>query len=156
MRAISAVRNRVPPPILTVIAIAGIWAADHWLPGLSRSHRFFPLFGVIIIAAGLAIILWAGVLFKANETTVNPFRPDKTSAIVESGPYKFSRNPMYLGMLLTIIGAAFVWHALLALPILVSYWLYMTAAQITPEEVVLKEQFGVAYTDYMKRVRRWI
>ncbi len=110
--------------------------------------------GIVIL--GLAILLWAGLLFKREKTTVNPFRPKKTTVIVADGPYRFSRNPMYLGMILIILGAGIYIGTALTLPVVLAFWIYINETQIKPEERALSKMFGQAFIDYMGKVRRWI
>ena len=110
----------------------------------------------MFVLTGVAILLWEGVLFKREETTVNPFRPKNTKSIVANGPYKFSRNPMYLGMLMTIVGCGLYIGSLFIFPICLVFMFYMNETQIKPEERALTEIFGAEYADYMAKVRRWI
>ncbi len=149
-------RNKIPPPILTALAVALIAGAYRYFPQWSFDFAYARSVGQGFMLAGIAYLLWAGVLFKLRKTTVNPYKPQKTSLVVADGPYKFSRNPMYLGMLLVIIGAGFVLHNWVAVPIVCVFHAYMTRTQIMPEEAALVEKFGAEYTDYMAKVRRWI
>ncbi|WP_371398375.1 isoprenylcysteine carboxylmethyltransferase family protein [Fretibacter rubidus] len=148
--------NRIPPPILTVMAIAAVKICHMFVPNLSLNMNGLVLFSYLFFGLGIALLFWAGVLFKFNKTTVNPFKPEKTSTVVNGGPYRISRNPMYLGMLLVLISTAFLWPNYLAFPIIIGFVAYMTAFQIKPEEVALLAQFGPEYQKYMTRVRRWI
>ena len=94
--------------------------------------------------------------FRKAKTTMNPFKPDTSSALVSHGVYRFTRNPMYVGLLITLLGwAAFLWQpwALFFLPLFV---LYITQFQIKPEERVLSSLFGTEYAEYMAKVRRWL
>lgn len=94
--------------------------------------------------------------FRRAKTTVNPTKPDQASTIVDSGIFNYSRNPMYLALLLLLLGVAY-WHQnWVSLLVVVLFVLYMNRFQIQPEERILERIFGHAYTDYKARVRRWI
>lgn len=149
-------KNKIPPPILTVLAIAAIWAIAKFSPFTKVVFPYQNLVAYAVAAIGIIILVNAGILFKSKKTTVNPFAPQKTSAIVGTGIYKLSRNPMYLGMLLVIIAAGIWSGAILSLAPILIFFIYITRSQILPEEKALEEKFGQAYLDYKSRVRRWI
>jgi protein-S-isoprenylcysteine O-methyltransferase Ste14 len=125
--------------------VAG-WGA---LPGQRALAVGLMLIGVAICAAAI-------VSFRRARTTVNPMTPRSTTALVVSGLYRMTRNPMYLGFLLVLLGWA-LWLsdglALLGVP---AFVLYMNRFQIEPEERVLAELFGSEYAAYQARVRRWL
>jgi len=111
---------------------------------------------VALVLAGAWVALAGVVAFRRHKTTVNPFRPDQSSSLVASGIYRFSRNPMYLGFLLALLGwAAYLanWASALLLPAFVAY---MNRFQIKPEERALAERFGPEFLAYCKSVRRWL
>ncbi|MCG3721951.1 isoprenylcysteine carboxylmethyltransferase family protein [Vibrio cincinnatiensis] len=100
--------------------------------------------------------LSAVIQFRLAKTTVNPTKPDQASTIVDTGIFTLSRNPMYLALLLLILGVAY-WHQNgVSLLVVVGFVLYMNRFQIQPEERVLERLFGRDYIDYKSRVRRWI
>jgi len=110
--------------------------------------------GFAALAVGLALDLWSLSLFLRAKTSALPFRP--ASAIVARGPYRFTRNPMYLGMTLTLAGVGLVlgrtWILLAAL----GGALVMDRYAIRREERYLERRFGPEYVDYRRRVRRWL
>ena len=111
---------------------------------------------VLLVGVGLAICLAGVVRFRRAKTTVNPLTPETTTAMVTSGVYRFSRNPMYLGFLLALTGwAVFLSHAL-AFALLPAFVLYMTRFKILPEEWVLAAKSGHQFTGYSHSVRRWL
>lgn len=148
--------NKIPPPILTIIALACVFFLA---VKTSYAKLYFPgqvWIGYFIASLGLSLLLYAGLLFKRAKTTVNPFRPDTTSDIVDTGIYRITRNPMYLAMALVIFGVVIrmgSWLGLLPLGVFV---IYITLFQIKPEEAALDSKFGQSYADYKERVRRWI
>jgi len=110
-----------------------------------------------IIGAGLAIEVTAVLAFFKARTTVNPVNIEKASKLVTAGLYRFTRNPMYLGVSLLLTG----WGLWLGNPLsliigVTGFVLVMNAIQIKPEEEALKKIFGQDYIDYTKTVRRWI
>ncbi len=147
---------RVPP--LAVLLIAGalmgmIALATH---SLGWSYPIRVVSGLAFAAIGILIAVSGLVSFRRARTTASPLRPDKASSLVASGIYRYTRNPMYLGMLLVLVGWAVYlarpW-ALLVLPVFV---IYMNRFQIGPEERVLGGIFGGEFANYRRRVRRWL
>jgi protein-S-isoprenylcysteine O-methyltransferase Ste14 len=130
--------------------------AAHLAPTLS-----FTLAHSSAIALGLAVLgvatAFAGVAaFRSKRTTVNPLNPSASSAVVSGGVYRVSRNPMYLGFLLTLAGwGVYLSNAVAAL-FLPAFVAYMTQYQIKPEERSLLAKFGSEFAQYMSRVRRWL
>jgi len=99
----------------------------------------------------------AGVVeFRRAQTTVNPHTPDKASTVVQSGVFRYTRNPMYLGLALLLIGAFFYWQNGVTLLVIIGFFAYLNRFQITPEERVLTQKYGQDYIRYLSRVRRWI
>ena len=151
-----SLETKIPPP-----AVALVCAAVMWL--LSRLGDPIPLAFGVRVAAGIALLaVGQGISisgmrsFKRAKTTINPFKPDAASSLVSDGVYRFTRNPMYVGLSITLLGwAAFLANplALLPLPLFV---LYIDHFQIKPEERVLATIFGAEYDAYKARVRRWL
>jgi protein-S-isoprenylcysteine O-methyltransferase Ste14 len=106
--------------------------------------------------AGSALT-FAGVMsFRQARTTMNPMQPQAAAALVRSGVYRVSRNPMYLGLLLVLLAwTAFLSTLWTALGPLV-YVLYINRFQIAPEERILSAKFGASYTEYKASVRQWL
>ncbi|MEE4250983.1 MAG: isoprenylcysteine carboxylmethyltransferase family protein [Alcanivoracaceae bacterium] len=146
---------RIPPPLVGLLIGVAMWLlAEHsWLTGLSGSPRL--IVAIVLVLLGAVISLAGVVSFRRARTTVNPLKPEKSSALVSSGIYRTTRNPMYLGFLLVLIGWAVVLGsaALLIGPLL--FMAYITRFQILPEERVLANLFGDDFAAYRARVRRW-
>jgi protein-S-isoprenylcysteine O-methyltransferase Ste14 len=151
-----ALEHRIPPPLVLAIIGAAMWAVARLTPAIpiDGGLRFaaaglFALFGLFMAAQGFAA-------FGRAKTTVNPVNIEAASALVTDGVFRYTRNPMYVG--LTALLAA--WAALLAAPWAllgpVAFVLFITRFQIIPEERVLRAKFGGAYDSYLKRVRRWL
>ncbi|MEG3000101.1 MAG: isoprenylcysteine carboxylmethyltransferase family protein [Comamonas sp.] len=148
--------HKIPPPLVALSCAAAVYGLSVWLPQLTLDWPGRSLCAAVIALCGLACDaagIWA---FRRHRTTVNPLSPHKASAIVQDGIYRFTRNPMYVGMALLLTAWA-VWQGqplgLLALALFVAY---ITRFQIQPEERALQAKFGADYTDYMARVRRWL
>jgi protein-S-isoprenylcysteine O-methyltransferase Ste14 len=94
--------------------------------------------------------------FRRAGTTVNPMKPETSSSLVTSGIYKLTRNPMYLGFLLILLGWAVFLSSILAFLFLPAFIVYMNHFQIEPEERALATLFGQAFAAYKARARRWL
>ncbi|MGE0383401.1 MAG: isoprenylcysteine carboxylmethyltransferase family protein [Gammaproteobacteria bacterium] len=147
---------KVPPPAVAVLIGVAMWFASSSgpsveLPLLVRSLAF----GAIALVGG-ATALAGSLAFRRARTTVNPLKPQNAAALVTSGVYRFTRNPMYLGLVIVLFGwAAFLCSAFAILGP-VAFVAYITRFQIVPEERVLSAKFGAAYSEYLSRVRRWL
>ena len=137
-----------------------LFAALMWL-----LSNYFPIYtwpvntqyvGMATILSGGLIDLSSFIKFLISKTTVNPFKPEKAQTLVTTGMYQFSRNPMYLGLLLLLIGWALYVGALSAILLIPLFILLITTMQIQPEEIILEEIFGQSYIEYKRNVRRWI
>ena len=153
--------TKIPPPLLMAALGVAMWLTSRfisapawvsdWLP---QPWRYPMSIGLWLIAA----TLFAGALlaFSRAQTTVNPHHPDKATALINSGVFRLSRNPLYLAMLLILIGWAFWLGNLIALAITSGFFIYMNPMQILPEERALQSKFGEEFTEYKTRVRRWL
>ena len=150
----SGARVRVLPPLLFLVVLVGLLLLDRLVPLPLPSGPVRVAAGVALVALGLALMLWAGRAMLGSHTTVNPW--GSVSALVTSGPFGFTRNPIYLADLLVYLGVAVwagTWWPVLAVPVLVAVVQWLV---IGPEERYLTERFGGAYTAYRQRVRRWL
>lgn len=156
MRSSSWLELRVPPVVVAGLAAAFIWAAAEWGPLVLGSRL-----GQSAVAAGLAAlgvgVAFSGVLaFARARTTVHPMQPGKASALVRGGIYRFTRNPMYLGIALGLLGWAIHLGTLFGVLGIPGFVAYLTRFQIVPEERALANLFGKEFDEYRSRVRRWI
>ncbi len=152
----SFVELRIPPAVVALLAALLMTLLARSATGL---HWPAPVrFGgaLLLFALGAAVAV-AGVReFRRASTTVNPMTPAAASALVRSGIYRHTRNPMYLGMLLMLAGWV-VWLASIAAgAVLPAFVLYMNRLQIVPEERALASRFGRDFEEYRRSVRRWI
>lgn len=147
---------KIPPPVYLLITAGLMWLLDQHWPVVSFIVDPWNKTGFCFIALGLVIDVWSLRLFFRSKTTLNPMNPENTKEIVSSGTYKISRNPMYLGLLLVLIGVAVFLGSLGPFLLLPLFILLMNKLQILPEEQVLEMKFGQPYLDYKNSVRRWL
>ena len=152
----NALELKIPPVAQACVVAAGMWLATRYAPSLSVTIPARVFLAVFVAGFGIAVAVPAVKAFRTADTTVDPFSPDKASQLVVAGVYRFSRNPMYLGLLCLLIAWAAWLSNLVAFAWLVVFVLYMNRFQILPEERALTEQFGDGYRAYMASVRRWI
>jgi protein-S-isoprenylcysteine O-methyltransferase Ste14 len=153
-----ALELKIPPVALTVLTAIGMWVTAAAFPALDVPLP--PLWGagagVLLVAAGVWFALAGIGEFRRAATTVNPLSPEASAHLVTGGVYCYSRNPMYLGMLLGLTGWAVALAHLTAPLWLMLYAAYMNRFQIAPEERALEARFGPVFADYRRRVRRWL
>ena len=145
--------HKIPPPIIAA-ACAGLMYALAAIPLITLPHS--AVFTAALALLGTAVEAAGSWAFYRARTTANPLAPEQASRIVQNGVYRFSRNPMYLGMVCYLAA----WAAHLAQPLtwlgIAVFVLYITRFQIMPEERALLQKFGEEYADYCHRVRRWL
>ncbi|MGM0632079.1 MAG: methyltransferase family protein [Pseudomonadota bacterium] len=147
---------KIPPAAVVAVFAAAMWLIAPIFPAFGFPLPVRQLLSLIVAVMGVAVVVAGIASFRKTHTTINPMRPESASALVESGLYSFTRNPMYLGFLLILAGwAVFLANALSAL-LLAGFVLYMNRFQIIPEERALLERFGDAFSAYSERVRRWL
>jgi protein-S-isoprenylcysteine O-methyltransferase Ste14 len=147
---------KVPPAAVVVFTAALMWLASWALPSFGFVFPAHGLFAVSFAGAGLVTSALGVVSFMRARTTVNPMRPGSSTCLVRSGVYTFTRNPMYLGFLLVLIGWAIFLSNALAFLLLPAFILYMNRFQIEPEERALASLFAQEFVAYKSRVRRWL
>jgi protein-S-isoprenylcysteine O-methyltransferase Ste14 len=147
---------KIPPVVLVTIFALVMWLGSAFAPRFNVQFPFisivawvFGLLGVIIPAFGVRE-------FKRAKTTVNPTKPQSTSSLVRTGIYSRTRNPMYLGFVLILVGCAIAMANLVALVVLPGFVIYMNQFQIKPEERALTLIFGEDFKAYCVEARRWI
>ena len=148
--------KRIPP--LAVVAFAGglAWITAGIVPAWNLEFPSQAALAVTLALLGTTCSVLGVASFRLARTTVNPMTPDATTALVVSGIYRVTRNPMYLGFLFLLL-AEIVWLAnpigLLVAP---AFVLYLNRFQIGPEEIALRNRFGAEFSSYAAHVRRWI
>lgn len=145
------------PPLLLMLAFAG---AMYGVATLGLAHFDSGNYGVTVAALlfciGLVFCALAIIAFRRVDTTVNPTSPSSSSALVTSGIFRISRNPMYVAFLLFLLAWGLYLADALAIALALLFQRYLTAFQIKPEERALRRLFGDEYDAYLSRVRRWL
>jgi protein-S-isoprenylcysteine O-methyltransferase Ste14 len=145
----------VRPPVAWIAALAAGVAADQLYPlGFVPASVPAAWVGGVIFAIAFALAIWAIVTIRNAGTQVETYKP--TTTIVANGPYRFTRNPIYLGMVLGLIGLAIAFDSLWILVTLVLFYLVIRDGVIAREEAYLARKFGDVYRGYKSRVRRWL
>ncbi len=142
------------PPIWLVIGLVAIFALGHYLPLARFDSGFATGLGSFTILIGLMLLVHAGGMFKVAETDMIPFK--EVSALVTTGVYRVTRNPMYLGMALVLFGTSITVGTFSALFIAPLFMAIIEFRFIRPEEAMLRDLFGEDFEAYSKLVRRWI
>lgn len=144
-------KTKIPPPVICLIAMLVMYC----LPPLIRLPQAHWLVAILV---GLSSIIGVASLisFKLAHTTITPLHPEQTSHIVTTGIYRFSRNPMYLSIMIFLTAWAIYLENALALLVLPIFVFCLNYLQIIPEEQVLEQNFGKEYLAYKRAVRRWL
>lgn len=144
----------VPPPLIIFgTLLLGLWADDRL--HFEEAFMVLPLaFGGLIAIVGLSLIATALGVFKRAETRPEPWKPAAT--LVHKGVYRFTRNPMYLGMLLAYLGFALAFLSPTAALLLIPLFLAIDRLIVTREEAYLSDRFGAEYDRYRSEVPRWL
>ena len=153
---LSRLELKIPPVAVFLLCFALMWLISSQVSTTTFSLPGRRLIAAVLLAIGLATGAAGLLAFRSAQTSVDPRYPDKAKTVVRSGIFRYSRNPMYVGLLLVLFAwGAWLSHglALVGLPVFV---IYMNRFQILPEERVLSSQFGEPYTDYLRAVRRWL
>lgn len=147
-------RRIIYPPMWLVIGIVAIFALNEFLPGPRYTGLASQAAGGAILVAGLVLLIFAGGLFKRAGTDLIPFR--NVTTLVTSGVFAYSRNPMYLGMVLVLLGTAVTVGAVTTLVVPPLFAAIIQWRFILPEEAMLERQFPEDFPAYCQRVRRWL
>ena len=153
-KIIERLETRIPPPIITLIFIFINFALTYL--SVPMQIPYSNIVGLFLLIAGFFIIIRAGILFTRNKTVISPLKPYKSTFLVSNDMYKYSRNPMYLGLLIIFLSTIIFFQNFLGFILIPAFILYINYFQIIPEEHALKDIFGPEYDLYLDSVRRWI
>ena len=146
-------KNTIPPPIVTLICAQLIYLSKPFFPELIFNYS--NQMSLFFLISGLIIILISFQIFKKEKTTINPIKIEKASSLVTSGIFKYSRNPMYFGMVLILISTATKFNFYGGILMIVIFVFYITYFQILPEEKAMLKLFGKDFINYKNKTRRW-
>ena len=147
---------KIPPALQVLLFALMMWGIHRQTQTKHLVFEYQEPVSWVIFWMGVVIGISAVYSFKKAQTTVDPLQPDKASRLVTSGMYRYSRNPMYLGMLLVLLALGIRMGNLYTLLVPPGYIWYITRFQIKPEEEVLEQLFRDEFLGYMSTVRRWI
>jgi protein-S-isoprenylcysteine O-methyltransferase Ste14 len=143
----------VRPPVLALLYLATALGM-HWIfPALHQGIVALPALGLACSLLGFGIALWSSWWFKRSHVALCPTAP--TDALVTEGPYRFSRNPIYLGIILFMLGIALYMGSIPFYLATAAFFATIDGIFIPYEENKLEKTFGARYRDFKKRVRRW-
>ncbi|MGC4009559.1 MAG: isoprenylcysteine carboxylmethyltransferase family protein [Pseudomonas sp.] len=143
--------HRIPPPLVAIITGLLMWLAVR--PITAPAAVWLAL---LVALGGVAVCLAGVASFRRARTTVNPLKPESASSLVVSGIYRHTRNPMYLGFAIVLLGWCVFLGSALAVVGVALFVLYIGRFQIHPEERALRELFGAEFDAFCGRVRRWV
>ncbi len=147
-------RVPVPAPIIMGLCLLAGEGIEWFLPVLQAPSRLVFVSGWVLQILAICLLLWCFAIFLRNKTTIMPANPVNT--LVNKGPYRLSRNPMYLSLAMIHLGIALSTANVWDLFTLGIFIVLMRSYVINPEERYLSGRFGQAYEDYRQQVRRWI
>ena len=147
---------KIPPVIIFFLSLGMMIGCYYLSPDFAFPFPYRVLLSRIFLAMGVILGLMGVVAFQVKQTTTDPLKPGKASSLVTHGVYRYTRNPMYLGMGLVLIGGAIRMANPVCLIAIGFYFWYITSFQIKPEEEAMNKLFGEEYTKYCERVGRWL
>ncbi|MFO8142341.1 MAG: isoprenylcysteine carboxylmethyltransferase family protein [Marinobacter sp.] len=148
--------KRIPPLVLVLVAGAAMWGVSILTSPLPLDDTFRRVAASMMFVVGILFPVAGVVAFRRAKTTVDPRTPEASSALVCSGIYRYSRNPMYVGFALWLLAWAVFLGSGWGVLGVVFFVLYMNRFQIVPEERALRVLFDKEFGAYQQRVRRWL
>lgn len=147
---------KIPPAVVTLFFASMMWLMDTYIhfDGVDFSAPLWLAVSLFVVGGIIGLV--GLVQFYGKSTSINPHKPDNASSLVDSGIYRFSRNPMYVALLLILMSYGIYLGNIFAILILPFFVLYMNFFQIIPEEKALQQKFGEEFEKYRSKVRRWI
>ena len=148
------IKTKFPPPLVALTFGFLINYTKNIFPRIEIKKEI--IIGSFMIISGLIVILSAITLFKKYQTTITPLNPANATKLITDGIYKLSRNPMYLGLLLMLLGISIILNPIGGFFLIPLFILYLNLFQIIPEENAMVDLFKDEFLEYKKNVRRWI
>lgn len=145
---------KIPPPILVLILVSSNYFSSKKIDLIHLSNQ--DLISIIILLIG--ILIFSNPIFKfiKSKTTIDPIKFKKVNKLIISGIYKYSRNPMYLGLLMIVISTSIFYLNIFSITTPFLFYFWINRFQIKKEEIFLTEKFGEEYISYKIKTRRWI
>ncbi len=146
--------SKIPPPLVVLILVTSTYFSSKKIDLIHIP--FQTLISIFILFVDILILLNPVLKFKKSKTTINPIKFKKVNKLVTSGIYKYSRNPMYLGLLMIVISSSIFYLNIYSILTPLFFYLWINRFQIKREEIFLTEKFGKEYLSYKNTTRRWI
>jgi len=150
------VENKIPPPLVMMIFAVMMWGVSLFESSAGLGQTVKGLLVGTLFLLGLAFAFSGVLSFRMSKTTVNPLKPETASALVTSGVYQITRNPMYLGFSVFLLAWAVFLSSVWSLVCVVGFMAFIQRFQIAPEEKALLSLFGQEFETYRLSVRRWL
>lgn len=146
--------GRMVPPMFLGVAVLLMLAIDRVLPAKEIFRSPLSYYGAILVAVGLWLVFSVRAMFRRAGTTIKPF--EESSTLVVDGPFRLTRNPIYLGMVLALVGFGVLLGSLTPFLVVPAFAFLIDQSFIQAEEAMLARKFGKQFEDYKRRVRRWL
>ena len=146
--------TKIPPPLVTLVFGMSIYFSREMFPAIEIQYSLY--LGIFLLLSGFFILVSAVRLFRKDKTTVNPLSPEQATKLVTDGIFKYSRNPMYLGMAFVLGSIAVFFNLIGGIFLIALFCVYITKFQIIPEERAMMNLFAQDFDEYKKVTRRWI
>ena len=146
--------SKIPPPLVVLILVISTFFSSKKIDLIQIP--FQTSIAIFILSVGILILINPVLKLIKSKTTINPIKFKKVNKLVTSGIYRYSRNPMYLGMLMIVISSSIFYLNIYSILTPLFFYLWINRFQIKREEVFLTEKFGEDYLSYKKKTRRWI
>ncbi len=145
---------KIPPPVLVLILVSSNYFSSKKIDLIHLPNQ--DLISIIILLIGILILINPIFKFIKSKTTIDPIKFKKVNKLIISGIYKYSRNPMYLGLLMIVISTSIFFLNILSITTPFLFYCWINRFQIKREEIFLTEKFGEEYMSYKTKTRRWI
>ena len=145
---------KIPPPLLVLILVVSNYFSSKKIDLILIPNQ--NLISFIIFLIGLIILINPIIKFIKSKTTIDPIKFKKVNKLITSGIYKYSRNPMYLGLLMIVISTSIFYLNIFSIATPMLFYFWINRFQIKREEIFLTEKFGKGYLLYKTKTRRWI
>ena len=146
--------KKIPPPILVLILVSSNYYSSKKIDLIHLPNQ--DLISIIIFLFGILILINPIFKFIKSKTTIDPIKFKKVNKLISSGIYKYSRNPMYLGLLMIVISTSIFYLNIFSISTPFLFYFWINRFQIKREEIFLTEKFGKEYSLYKAKTRRWI
>ena len=145
---------KIPPPLLVLILVISNYFSSKKIDLIFLPYQ--KLISFILLFIGILILINPILKFIKSRTTIDPIKFKKVNKLITTGIYKYSRNPMYLGLLLIVISTTIFYLNIFSITTPILFYFWINKFQIKREEIFLTEKFGKEYLLYKAKTRRWI